>query len=730
MKPEQTQGGGFGGGTFIGAPNVDTTSPLTALSESLGVVSRNISEGLTSNFLANIENKKQEALDAAAVYEQTTAGYTAEQLGVDLQSEPMAAKFKANPYLLPAIEVYRGRKTADALALQAAESGIEAGDSEGMAAFYQANAPKLDDPFFARGFNEQNARLQAQFSQQALSKAFDAAEADALAGAGQLYMDAFELTGDPAAAAKAVRESIFGKSIDGKELSGFAVGLARKLAIEGNVEAFEALVDSPRDGIGPLSKDALYLDDIAAFREQAKTQRNQATQHLRTAAFTSIAKMIDEDGITEAALLASPEFQAMADFDQAEGGMSQEQSRAVMRLRDRNEANRREAAQQRMQDNFAAQQQAAIEAAIGNFNAGQGYKVGDVVITDEETGSTKKITGSALSQMAVDALRTVSLGADPFSLTGEDAKRYRPYFDKIVKSGHVDTKLKRALDGMSSSLTIEGLAEDPASAVQALTIYRNMSEDARLNHAPTGPARTILANAEYMLQHNPRLDPELALKRAVTMSKSPVILQDNYNVITKAAKKVELANPLGGKEFFFFGPGKVNAPVNQVREYVTFRANEHIANGMPVDAAADAAAKEASSAFVMVNGAAVRLPEKPLASGMSPGPEEWAKQVDALAKSVAAEGGFDASEVQVIHISDNNYSVVRQPKGKDSIPEFIDNVDAASIFLARVADAAKEPPPKTAAEIVASKDAEATAREAKGSIIRDEFYRKNNGNMR
>lgn len=688
MKPEQTQGGGFAGGTFIGAPNENTTSPLTALSESLGIAGQQVTKGMTSGFLTNIENRKKEALDVAAVFEQTTAGYTAEQLGAEIESEPMAAKFKANPYLLPAINVYRGRKTADGLALQAAEAGVQAGDAEGMSAFYQQNAPDLNDPFFARGFNEQNSRIQAQFSQQQLKDAFASAEQDAVAGAAQLWKDTFEQSLDPGAATLAVRDSIFGKSIDGKQIAAIQVDIAGSLAVEGNVEAFEALVDKKRGDAPSLAEDAIYAKDIAVLRSQALTERAQATQGLRNAAMTSALKLVNR-GVTEASLRGSDEWNAMAEFRQEEGSMSQEQKQIINALESRREQIKRENAQRAIAAEFNGNIDRATAAAAALMQQGAGYKIGDVTFTDATTGKTKSLSAASLVSGAITFLRQEALGENPFSLQGEDAKKYRAYTDGLTQSGYADPQLTRALAGMSSNLTVEGIVENPESAVQALTIFRNMGEAARSKHSPKGPSRTILEIADKMLGDNPRMAPEVALQRAVTMANSPVSIQPRSGTVKDAIKEVKLTDPQGTRTWFGFGEPKKFSPDRvQMQDFVTDRINERIAFGMSEEDAADATAKEASEMFVAVNGMAVRLPEKPLASGASPGPEQWAREVSAYTDALAASSSIPAEEIQFVWLKDNTYSVIRKSTTGSALPESLGYVDAAEVSL----NATKAPP--------------------------------------
>lgn len=256
MKPEQIRGGGFAGGTFTGAPNVDISSPLRDLSKSLGIATEGITKSLAADYLKGIDDKKKIALDEAEIFEQTTAGYTSEKLRAEIESEPMLAKFKENPYLLPAINVYRGRKQADELALQMVEAGVDTGDADGVRAFYEQNAPDLNDPFFARGFNEQNARLQAQFSQQQLAEAMKQATTDRVQATATVWRDVFFSSGgDATAAYDAVMQTPFGKSVEPGELTRIQMEFAQQLAVEGNVDMLSKLATSKRGTAPTLSED-------------------------------------------------------------------------------------------------------------------------------------------------------------------------------------------------------------------------------------------------------------------------------------------------------------------------------------------------------------------------------------------------------------------------------------------------------------------------------------------
>ena len=684
MKPEQIRGGGFAGGTFIGAPNENTSSPLRDLARSLGVATEGITKSLAADYLKGIDDKKKIALDEAEVFEQTTAGYTSEKLRAEIESEPMLAKFKENPYLLPAINVYRGRKQADELALQMVEAGIDTGDADGVRAFYEQNAPDLNDPFFARGFNEQNARLQAQFNQQQLKDAITTAEQDRIGGISTVWVEAFQASGgDPAAATAAVKASAFGKSVKGQELTGIQMQYAEKLSVEGKLDELTKLLTSPRDGAPPLTEDINTAADSARFLAQARERATVATAGARRATQQELYDLIDR-GASRAALRSSPQFMSLATPGQAEGALSQEQEEVLNRHRARSEQLRQEAERRELAVLVEERTNQAIADAANKFSTGNVFDITDVSITNPVTGAKRTLTASSMVQTVVDGLRSTTLGDQPFALEGPEAQqRYSAYFGLLSKNGTTDARAKKALAAMTSDVSLAGIQADPASASQALLMWRSMDANARKLHSPGGQQEAVLKMAASYLSDNPRMAPEAALMKAATRLESPAPKVDLFSASTKkAAKAVQLVDPSGAKEWFGLGKRKGFDPDDrQIQAFVQDRINEGLANRMTLEEATEFATAEAQTMFVAVNGAAVMLPERPDPRGVIPNPEAWAKDVGAVLGAASVAEGLPSDRLKIVATGrgDDSYVLLKSSEDGSTPPEPIYEYSAQEI---------------------------------------------------
>lgn len=672
MKPEPIRGGGFAGGTFIGAPNVDTSSPLRDLAKSIGIAGESVTKSLIAKNLKGIEDKQKLALDEAAIFEQTTAGYTSEKLNAEIESEPMLAKFKANPYLLPAINVYRGRKQADDMALRMVQSGIDIGDPDGVSKFYQENAPDLKDPFYARGFNEQNARLQAQFSSRQLSDAVTQVETERVEAASTLFGDAFNSLGDIGAATQALLDSPFGAALEPKQRNDIQLELAQKLALEGDLERFDLLTTGKR-GDAPSMLDSPQLaSDVLRLRAQAENVAHEKTAGQRRAAMDTLETEINAGRLTANALFKDPRYLSLADIGQAQGEMSAAQKQVKDQY---------DAAQIRLADQYARERQAremqtmldeATRAASTMMANGQGYAIEDVKIPTAN-GSFKTFTASMLTELAIGGTRKQLLGDNPMSYREADApQKYTAYFRYLGKNNKEDALVKRAFGAMTADLNLETITEDPSSAIQALTMWRSMSahQQGRYNTDPrTG---RLMEMASNYISENPLMKPEAALSKAAARADSavPAIRRDS-KLITKAVTGLTITDPSGEKSWFGFGGQKdFRVDRGQVDGFVQEKITEALQFGMTEDEAVESAQRQAQGMFVQANGVAVMLPQAPNKAGILQSPEDWAKDVATFVGANAAANGIPNEEVYLVAngARDNYYTLFRRQTDEDGKP--------------------------------------------------------------
>ena len=670
MKPEPIRGGGFAGGTFIGAPNVDISSPLRDLAKSIGIAGDSMTKTLIAKNLKGIEDKQKLALDEAAIFEQTTAGYTSEKLNAEIESEPMLAKFKENPYLLPAINVYRGRKQADDLALQMVKSGVDVADPDGVRAFYEENAPDLKDPFYARGFNEQNARLQAQFSQRQLQDAINQVETETIEASSTLFADEFARTGDIGATTAALRASPFGAKLNPKQLNDIQLELATRLALDGNLTSFDALTTGKRGDAPSMFDSPQTAVDVRRLRAQAENVAHEKTSGQRRAAMDTLETEINAGRLTSNALLNDPRYLSLADPGQAPGEMSTAQKAvkdqydaAQIRLADEAARARQSREMQEMLD------EVRMNAANKMAN-GQGWTIADVLLP-LAGGGTKRVTAAQQVEFAIDANRQSILGKDGLTYRAEDApQKFKQYFSVLAKSNQEDPLVKRAFGAMTADLNIDALKEDPTSAVQALTMWRSMSDHQQSRYSTDKRTSNVMEMASNYLKDNPLMKPEVAMMKAAVRADSGVRpMRGDAKALNTAFSKVTLPDPSGAKSWF--GGRKDVVPDSlQVKAFFDDTVNEGRQFGLTDEEAFARATQQTGAMFVQVNGAAVRLPQTPSKSGLIQSPEDWAKDVGTFIAGVAGAEGIPNEELFLVHngLDTDSYNLYRKRPSEDGAP--------------------------------------------------------------
>lgn len=687
MKPEPIRGGGFAGGTFIGAPNVDISSPLRDLAKSIGIAGDSMTKTLIAKNLKGIEDKQKLALDEAAIFEQTTAGYTSEKLNAEIESEPMLAKFKENPYLLPAINVYRGRKQADEMALTMVQAGIDVGDPDGVRQFYEENAPDLKDPFYARGFNEQNARLQAQFSQRQLQDAINQVETEAIEASSTLFADEFARTGDIGATTAALRASPFGAKLTPKQLNDIQLELATRYALDGDVAKFDALTTGKRGDAPSLLDSPQTAVDVRRLRSQAENVAHEKTSGQRRAAMDTLENEINSGRLTSNALLNDPRYLSLAAPGQGPGEMSSAQKQ----VKDQYDAAQIRFAEKAERARAAREMQNQIDeitrSAANQMAAGNGYLVEDVKIANPVTGAIKTITAAMQTEFAISGARKQLLGDSPMSYREADApQRYKEYFGYLAKNAKEDPLVTRAFGAMTSNLSVETLKEDPTSAVQALTMWRSMSDHQQGRYSKDERTSRIMEMAANYIGDNPLMQPEVALSKAAARADSGIRpVRSDSKLVNNILTGLTITDPSGAKSWFGFGSRKDATPdKGQVAGFVADRTSEALQFGMTEAEASESVQKQVAAMFVTVNGAAVRLPQEPNKKGIIQSPEDWAKDVSVFIGGIAASEGVPSAELYMVSdgVSGDRYTLFRRQKaedGEEATPTLLGSYRASDI---------------------------------------------------
>lgn len=672
--------GGFSGGTFVSARAPVQSNSLMELSDALGTLNqagqgavrsyknRELAESRAAERAAQaakIEAKEQDDLlrgEASKEAERIRAsltGYTSEQLGAAFETDEMAAKFKENPYILPALSVHTGRVKADEIAMAMVDAGVDVDDPQQVNEYLQANGPQDADEFFSRGFNEQLQRHQAQFVQKALQAKINKADSLRTEAAGREFLTVYRDTGDVQAAVDALNGAQLGLS--GTEQTEVQLSMLRTAAAQGDLELATAIASANRGSAPTLETDANVIDDVAALIEQAELRHEQNSQDAYIAKRTEFYDRIDA-GVSRRTIENDPEFQALPQSFQ---------SQVIERHRHTRDRKQAEARTQYKEWFKTTAKTEAGQGALQKILNGEGATIDDFEATDPATGATVSVSRSQLVEEGVRQVRQSYLGDTPFSLTGDDTERYRQYTRRLAQSDLFDPMLKGHMEGLGALLTPEAMLEGAGDISQGFTIYKSMDPVIARRYVSDTRTRAVFETMDRLQQRSPDASPEDIARRAVAiaaMDKPP--LEDGSKLVREAVKGLEIEDPLNDKGTFLFlwgGGSEEETPDGlYAQPWIADRANEYYAFNGDIGASVEQAQADFKSEHTVVRRRVVQLPNgatgDPLMSRETP--TSWATKSEAFLNGLSDLDERENSEGYSMNLMGGNTYLVTDPDGE------------------------------------------------------------------
>ncbi len=661
--------GGFQGGVPVRPATPQNGNEFTELSDALGPLSGTVSRAGTQYLQQKNQAKitkadalREEADKEAEVIKAQLQGYTAAQIGESLNSEPMAAKFRENPYILPAVNIHRGRVAAGETFQAMIEEGVNVKDPKAVQQYLQGATGDLKDPFLAAGFNEEWGRRDAQLRSIQSQEALERAEADRSAmGATEfdaVWTDTLKATGSAKDAASATISALYnGEGVNGWEATDIVISKMRAAAVTGDVEMVEALANAPRGSAPSLAADAKVGDEVATHLRNARTTWKEKRELVHVDTRTTLNDMIDA-GATRAKLENSPEGKLLQAEDPEKWGQVVERHRSkVEQAREESERRAIASAKVNAERNLVGQAAMMIADGRGEFIQNYAADLGD--------GNVLSVTAASLKTDGMNALRA-SIFPDGFEAV-EDTKlpAVKQYTRKLADSGMKDPMLEGHLQGAGAYMNPENIVGNEKYVANALKLYRQMDASVALQYVPDSKTRAVYAAADQMLMANPKLTVEQAMSRAVGNATMPKVKDTPKNIRDVAAgiRLQDHANPkVGGLFGIGDGPNMVDVADSPLYNELVDRTAEYQQYGMDAPAALAAAKKEVEGSYISVHGRPLRLPNDPRYAAQTP--EKWSQTVNLALDHAAAtsKAGGKASDYTITHANGVVYTV-RRPDG-------------------------------------------------------------------
>lgn len=650
QSPEAIQRGGFQGGEFVQTEQRPQGGGLADLASALGNLNPALDRAMVTDHTTRIEQLRRSGADEASQIQATFQGYTAEQIGEALESEPLAARFQQNPYILPALQVHRGRVAADEMATSMVEAGINPNDAEAVSSFLQESGPDASDAFFSRGMNEQLDRYRAQWTQMQMRETLQQAEVERRAAAGREFQTVYEDTGDLGAAVESLRASQLG--LRGTDVNDILVANMRAAAQRGDRDFVEALATLDRGDAPTMADDANLMDDVAAYREQAdlRWRQNQNDEWVQTR--TDLYDVIDV-GVTRPALESDPRFESLPE---------PMQSMVVERWRSDRDSRRAEARRTYTAHWEASQRSMLTEQSLELLVSGRGEEIDDITVVDEETGDSVFMSRGQQIEAGVREFRSRYLGDNPLAIPAEEGERYRIYTQRLADGDLHDAMLQRYLDGLGAMMTPEAIMQTGDDVAQGYTMYSNMDPVTARRYVTDTRSRAVFSQMDDLIQRDPDLAPAEAAQRAVAVvSQERPRMSPTSSIVADAVSGLEIVDPLNTHRNWRFARrnNRVEAGDVEARGWIAERAYEYAAY-MPQASALVQARADFETEHTVVNGRLLQLPNgtssDPTVARETP--ERWARTatdfVTGLARREAVE---DPEGIFISHFGGNSYSV-------------------------------------------------------------------------
>ena len=310
------QAGGFAGGTYV-RPAAPEESQLTQLGNALAGVSQGVNSAIyqrEDNLNRKAQQQAQEiaeeqrrknAQDAllqdeaekkAQVVRAKMQGMTEQALSDYMVSEEMQAEVRDNPYLLPAINKYRGQRAAQGI-WQAASEQVDVMDDEQWTEFLANNTPEdVNDEAFAAGFNGYMAGVENQRTQSQVASNTTRLKAERVEMASAAFTESVLQGSDFSADLETLYADPVFNGMSPAERTEVQRNGAIALAESGRMEDLKAFLETPRGSAPSLMKAdpalAARLIDVAAGVQA------EADNKLINENYADMMRMVDSGGAT------------------------------------------------------------------------------------------------------------------------------------------------------------------------------------------------------------------------------------------------------------------------------------------------------------------------------------------------------------------------------------------------------------------------------------------------
>jgi hypothetical protein len=666
--PEAIQRGGFTGGVSAGAAPPPQGNSLLDLANGLanftGAFNRTSAQVMrneeqnkrVATDLNELETKKQRdeaAQESETMIATTLAGYNSNQIGEAIESEPLARQFKQNPYILPAIQIHRGRVAADESVQAMVSAGVDVRDAEAFNGWLRDNAPQSSDPFLAQGFNEQMQRNQAQFAQMQLKDTLEKADYDRVQAAGREFKTALQDTSDSHLTAEqrvsvAFQALASAPGLKGHEATDIQLSELREAAGSGDLEMASALAKTKRGEAPALLDDANVSAQAATYLKQAETR------------FDLYQKV--DAGISLPGLRAEPGMALLKKEDPEKYGQ----------VLNRWQETTQQAANQAKAAGLKSIRQAyrtdAAKQASDFILQGKGEFIQDVDV-DLPDGSVFTVSGETAKQHGLEIARDRVFPNGILAVPDDHMENFREYTRKVADSHMKDPQLAGYLEGVAAYLTPEGIVGNENDVAYGYKVYKHMDPAVAATYFTDPKSRAVFQKMDELTQRNPSLTADQAAIRAVTQVFSSAPKLPVNKTIKVPADAITIKDPLNShdKMFGLFGQAAniVTPDRERARAFLADRASEYMAQGMTDTTSIAKATEDFSTEHTVVNGSVVQLPPAP-SEGPTKGRETPAKfaqaATDALKAVAKADGTDDIKGYQLSNVSGEVY-LIRKPNG-------------------------------------------------------------------
>jgi hypothetical protein len=239
---------------------------------------------------------QDEAEKKAQVVRAKMQGMTEQALSDYMVSEEMQAEVRDNPYLLPAINKYRGQRAAQGI-WQSASEQVDVMDDGQWTEFLANNTPEdVNDEAFAAGFNGYMAGVENQRTQSQVAANTTRIKAERLEMASAAFTESILQGSDFEADLETLYADPVFNGMSPAERTEVQRNGAIALAESGRMEDLKAFLETPRGSAPSLMKAdpalAARLIDVAAGVQA------EADNKLINEKYADMMRMVDSGGAT------------------------------------------------------------------------------------------------------------------------------------------------------------------------------------------------------------------------------------------------------------------------------------------------------------------------------------------------------------------------------------------------------------------------------------------------